>query len=230
MQKNYIALITAAGESRRIGGEKKELIKIDGKEIIYHAVLPFIKINLFKAIFITCQQEFKNQFQDSLKEIIKKNVIEFVPGGKTRQESVFLGLKAMEHLDPGIVLIHDGARPFITEEIIKNVIAGTLQYGACAPLIPVVDSIKKVENNFITDHPQRQSLMAIQTPQGFNFADILKCHIKVKDCSEYNKKSFTDDTEIYSLCEKNIYVVEGSRENIKITYPDDIKNFTKGQR
>ena len=229
MQKNYIALITAAGESRRIGGTKKELIKINEKEIIFHAVLPFIKTGLFKAIFITCQQEFENEFRNSLKDIINNNVIEFVPGGKTRQESVFLGLKAMEYLDPEIVLIHDGARPFITKDIIKNVVAGTLEYGACAPLIPVVDTIKTVENNFIIDHPQRQSLMAIQTPQGFNFTDILKCHKKVKECSEYSKKSFTDDTEIYSLCKKNIYIVEGSRENIKITYPDDVKNFTNGE-
>ncbi|MCL2792162.1 MAG: 2-C-methyl-D-erythritol 4-phosphate cytidylyltransferase [Spirochaetaceae bacterium] len=226
MQKNYIALITAAGESRRIGGTKKELIKIDEKTVIYHAVLPFAKTGLFKAIFITCQQEFESKFRDSLGDIINNNVIEFTHGGKTRQESVFLGLKAMEHLDPEIVLIHDGARPFITEEIIKNVISGTLEHGACAPLIPVVDTIKIVENNFITGHPQRQSLMSIQTPQGFKFIDILECHTKVRD----SEKSFTDDTEIYSLLGKNIYVVESSRENIKITYPDDLENFIKNKR
>ncbi|MCL2481168.1 MAG: 2-C-methyl-D-erythritol 4-phosphate cytidylyltransferase [Spirochaetaceae bacterium] len=223
--QNYIALITAAGESRRIGGTKKELIKIDEKAIIYHAVLPFVKTGLFKTIFITCQQEFENEFRNCLGEISNYNVIEFAPGGKTRQESVFSGLKAMKHLNPEIVLIHDGARPFITEDIIKNVISGTLEYGACAPLIPVVDSIKIVENNFITGHTHRQSLMAIQTPQGFKFSDILECHIKAKD----SKRPFTDDTEIYSLSGKNIHIVEGSRENIKITYPDDIKNFIKGR-
>ena len=221
MQKNYIALITAAGESRRIGGTKKELIQIGGRPIIYHAVFSFIKTGLFKAIFITCQQEFENKFRNTLEDMVNNNVIEFTRGGKTRQESVFLGLKAMEHLDPEIVLIHDGARPFITEEIIRHVAAGTLEHGACAPLIPVVDSIKIVESNFIKGHPQRQSLMAIQTPQGFNFADILACHEKVRDSG----KSFTDDTEIYSLCGKDIYATEGSRENIKITYSDDISKL-----
>jgi len=227
MQKNYISLITAAGESRRIGGKKKELITIDDRPIIYHAVLPFIKTGLFKAIFITCQPEFEKKFRSSLKDIINENncAVEFAVGGKTRQESVFSGLKAMKHLNPEIVLIHDGARPFITEDIIKNVVLGTIKYGACAPLIPVVDSIKTVENNFIKAHPQRESLMAIQTPQGFKFPDILECHIKAKDI----KKSFYDDTEIYSLCGKNIYIVEGSRENIKITYPDDIKNLSKSR-
>ncbi|MCL2705326.1 MAG: 2-C-methyl-D-erythritol 4-phosphate cytidylyltransferase [Spirochaetaceae bacterium] len=225
MQKNYIALITAAGESRRIGGTKKELIKIDEKAVIYHTVLPFVKTGLFKTILITCQQEYENEFRNCLGEISKYNVIEFAPGGKTRQESVLSGLMAMKHLDPEIVLIHDGARPFITEDIIKNVICETLKHGACAPLIPVIDSIKTVENNFIKEHPQRQSLMAIQTPQGFKFSDILECHIKAKDI----KKHFTDDTEIYSLSGKNIYIVEGSRENLKITYLDDIKYFTKGR-
>ena len=226
MPKNYIALITAAGESRRLGGTKKELIKIDDKPIIYHAVLPFIETALFKAIFITCQQEFENKFRNSLEHIINNIAINFLPGGKTRQESVLFGLKAMEYLNPEIVLIHDGARPFITEDIIKNVVSKTLEHGACAPLIPVVDTIKTVENNFIKAHPNRDSLMAIQTPQGFKFADILECHIKAKDI----KKSFTDDTEIYSLCGKNIYVTEGSRENIKITYPNDIENFIKRQK
>ena len=226
MQKNYIALITAAGESRRTGGTKKELIKINEKTVIYHTILPFIKTGLFKAVFITCQQKFENEFRDSLKELMKKNTIEFAPGGKTRQESVFSGLKAMEHLNPEIVLIHDGARPFITEEIIKNVVSATLKYGACAPLIPVVDTIKTVENNFIKGHPKRESLMAIQTPQGFKFPEILDCHKKAKD----RNKFFTDDTEIYSLCENVVFAIEGSRENIKITYSDDIKFFTKGQK
>ncbi len=225
MQGNYIALITAAGESRRIGGTKKELINMDGKTVIYQAVFPFVNSKLFKAIFITCQKEFENKFRSSLKEIIEicKTPIEFVTGGKTRQESVFSGLQAMKHLDPDIVLIHDGARPFITEEIIKNVITGTLEYGACAPLIPVIDSIKTVENNFITGHPERQNLMAIQTPQGFKFRDILECHNRVKDIEKF----YNDDTEIYSLCGKKVFVTAGSRENIKITYPDDIKNFNK---
>ena len=225
MQGNYIALITAAGESRRIGGTKKELIKINEKAIIYHAVLPFVKTGLFKAIFITCQKEFENEFRTSLEEIISNNVIKFVQGGKTRQESVFLGLKAMENLNPEIVLIHDGARPFVTEEIIKNVVSKTLEFGACAPFIPVVDTIKAVENNFIKAHPSRESLMAIQTPQGFKFSDILECHIKAKDIN----KSFTDDTEIYSLCSKNIYAAPGSRENIKITYPDDFNHLFKAK-
>ncbi|MCL2293780.1 MAG: 2-C-methyl-D-erythritol 4-phosphate cytidylyltransferase [Spirochaetes bacterium] len=226
MEKNYVALITAAGDSRRIGGEKKELIKVDGKAIIYYAALSFVKTELFKAIFITCQPELEDEFRKSLEELTSSNIIKFVPGGKTRQESVFFGLKAMEYLNPEIVLIHDGARPFVTENLIKNIFDGTLKYGACAPLIPVVDSVKIVENNSIVGHPRRQTLMGIQTPQGFTYPEIFECHKKAKNI----EKSFTDDTEIYSLCGKNIHIADGERGNIKITYPDDMKICIKHRK
>ncbi|MCP5514782.1 MAG: 2-C-methyl-D-erythritol 2,4-cyclodiphosphate synthase [Spirochaetales bacterium] len=223
MKKSIFALITAAGKSSRMGGIKKELIKIGEKPLLYHTVLHFLENRRISGIFIICSRGMETEFKKALKDLPvfrDKPEIVYVQGGDSRQASVFAGLKAMRSLKPDIVLIHDGARPFVSEKIINSVIDGTIEHGSCAPVIPLVDTVKAIESNVIAAHPDRSGFKAIQTPQGFLFTPILEAHIKASEHS----CTYTDDTEIYSLDNGRVYTVDGEKENIKITYPDDVKN------
>ncbi len=223
MKKSIFALITAAGKSSRMGGIKKELIKIGERPLLYHTVLHFLENCRISRIFIICSSGMETEFKKALKDLpafLDKPEIIYVTGGDSRQASVFAGLKAMSSLKPDIVLIHDAARPFVSEKIINSVIDGTIEYGSCAPVIPLIDTVKAIDSNVITAHPARSDFKAIQTPQGFIFTAILEAH---KKASEHSC-TYTDDTEIYSLDHGMVYTVDGEKENIKITYPDDIKN------
>ncbi|MDX9801118.1 MAG: 2-C-methyl-D-erythritol 2,4-cyclodiphosphate synthase [Spirochaetia bacterium] len=225
MEKTVFALITAAGKSSRMGGIKKELIEIAERPLLYHTVLHFVKNHRINKIFITCSSGTEEKFKKALDDLIKSRdtlEIVYVAGGESRQDSVLAGLKAMSMLNPDIVLIHDGARPFVSEKTINNVIDGTIKHGSCAPVIPLVDSVKLIDNNIITGHPDRSAYKAVQTPQGFVFSSILEAHLK----SARDSRSYTDDTEIYSLYNGSVYTVDGEKENIKITYPDDVKRRT----
>jgi 2-C-methyl-D-erythritol 4-phosphate cytidylyltransferase/2-C-methyl-D-erythritol 2,4-cyclodiphosphate synthase len=148
----------------------------------------------------------------------------FVKGGDTRQESV---LNALEFLadkaaDDSIVLVHDGARPYISDDIIERVLGAVREHGAAAPCIPPVDTLKQVDplaaTQTISAHFDRSGLKAVQTPQGFQFAPFLDAHRK----AACDGKSYTDDTEIWGRYVTPVLAVEGSVGNIKLTYPGDI--------
>ncbi|WP_432963478.1 2-C-methyl-D-erythritol 2,4-cyclodiphosphate synthase [Treponema sp. OMZ 840] len=150
---------------------------------------------------------------------------EFIHGGETRRESV---LFALEHLakentalkTPDLVLIHDAARPFVSPEIIKNVLELAAQKGAAAPGVPPVDTYKEIsaDSMRIVRHLPRSLLTAVQTPQGFCFEKLLDAHRKA--CAD--GKTYTDDTEIWGMYEGDVYLCEGDRKNIKITYKEDL--------
>ena len=173
------------------------------------------------------------------------NVI-FTPGGDTRQESVFNALKALDcgatisdapqkervkalsaaSLDrsykiPRLVLIHDGARPFISQSLVKKTLTAALKYGAAVPALQPVETQKEMDSSSkIARHLKRSSLAAVQTPQGFLFPEILECHKKAK---KEGKTDFTDDTEIWdNYSDKKTRVIPGEPGNIKITYPKDV--------
>lgn len=248
MHRAVFVLITAAGESSRMGGAKKELLSVNDKPIIISAITPFFSVPQVKEIFITYNEKSKTQFKTVLEEAglysfdnEKENnnfpPIHLVLGGKTRQQSIFNGLKAIkkrteafsdDEASNAFVLIHDGARPFISTEIIEAVIDGTIAYGACAPVIPITDSLKTVNStSFIERHPARTSYQAIQTPQGFNLNAIFDAHTAA---ASDTVSTFTDDTEIYAsfaVDNKKIFTVPGSEKNIKITYMSDLKASEK---
>ena len=130
----------------------------------------------------------------------------------------------MEKENPDCVLIHDGARPAVNGEVIKSVFESVKENGACAPAVSLVDSIKEIDDrNRISGHPDRNRYRGIQTPQGFYFKNILEAHRKASSDS----RIYTDDTEIYSRYAGDVYTVQGSESNRKITYKNDIDFFEK---
>ena len=158
---------------------------------------------------------------------------EFIPGGASRRESV---LCALEHLAAGcksdcdidLVFIHDAARPFVSPDLVKKVLSFAREKGACAPALPVVDTCKEIdtETSAITRHLPRSRLAAVQTPQCFYFKKLLEAHRKAHN----DGKTYTDDTEIWGAYEGDVYVCEGERTNVKITYKEDLPGGTSASR
>ena len=152
-----------------------------------------------------------------------KEKVEYVQGGYTRQKSV---LNALEHINkaavqPDYVLIHDGARPFITDNLIYFVIQGVKEFEAAAPGIKPVDTIKEInESGFIVKHLERSLLTAIQTPQGFVFKKLFAAHKKAAS----DGHDYTDDSEIWGKYVGQVKLITGDPKNIKITYPGDLEN------
>jgi len=217
-------IISAAGSSSRMGGEKKQYRFIDGLSVLEKSILPFWlcpQINLIVLVISpNDENHIKNIFTDTLKKGIEEGKIIFANGGDTRQESVYNGLLRLQDQNIDYVLIHDAARPWISQKLIVNVIDAVKQHGQAAPGITPVDTIKKIDaDGFITEHLIRANLVSIQTPQGFSYNDILDCHKKAAQ----EKKAFTDDTELISMyLHKSVFVVNGEADNKKITFMADL--------
>lgn len=232
--KKIAIIITAAGSSSRMGGgTKKEFLPLGDGTVLSTCVKTFVEAsknpeNSFDIshLVVTVPKDgslgaaaalsaFFN-FDDSIKE-----KVEYVSGGTSRQRSVFNALSYLKRHGnpPDLVLIHDGARPFLTAKIIYDVIDAALDYGAAVPGITPTDTIKEMDSQgFIERHLQRASLLSVQTPQAFNFEKIYNAHISAfTDPYEY-----TDDSEIYGKYCGKVKMVLGDVKNKKITYPGDI--------
>jgi len=165
-------------------------------------------------------------------EGVREDRIVPVPGGDTRQKSVRAGLEAAaehpgnspsERLD--VVLIHDGARPWISAALITAVLEGARRHGGCAPVVSPPDAIKSVdEAGFITFHSGRGTTLGVQTPQGFVFDRILEAHRRAAS----DGAVYIDDTEIFEKYSGRVYTVPGDPRNRKITYPHDLDPGNRG--
>jgi 2-C-methyl-D-erythritol 4-phosphate cytidylyltransferase len=201
------------------GGIKKEYRILADKPILCWSILPFIQLALFDSIIIAVPPGQINQVQALLTDFIDLSKVQFVEGGKTRQESVYFALLALEQKKPAYVLIHDGARPWVTKEIILDVLAGTKKQGACIPVIKARDAMKELDQaQLIRRHLDRETTVCAQTPQGFSFSQILAAHKKAAPLA----KLFIDDSEVYAQFIGPVLTVAGSTENRKITYEYDL--------
>lgn len=145
-------------------------------------------------------------------------------GGATRQESVRSGLEAIARFKPGKVLIHDAVRPFIAAQTISAVLATLAQDAAAIVAVPLADTLKRVENGFVTGTVDRANLYRAQTPQGFRFADILAAHrnAAIAKTSAGAAIEFTDDAMIAEWAKLRVRLIEGAEDNFKITTQADL--------
>lgn len=206
----FSAIITAGGTSSRFGNTNKLLEKINGKEIIRHTVDAFVKASIEDIVICA-----NVSIIDTISGIFTgyQNV-RIVEGGATRQESVLNGLKAV---NCDYVLIHDGARPMITPEIIRKAMDEVVEKKAVSVMTKTVDTIKKVdENGKIITTIDRTQLYNTQTPQAFEYNLIKSVHEK------YVGESFTDDAGMVEASGVDVYIVEGDYRNIKVTTRSDL--------
>ena len=212
------AIVLAGGRGKRMNYHKsKQFIEIKGKPVLVYTLEKFIYNKSIDEVILVLPED---EVDYCKKEVLQKyslKVDRIVIGGKERQDSVFNALEVMEKAN--IVLIHDGARPFISEKIIEEGIKYANIYGAAAPGVTPKDTIKiKNEDNISVDTPDRNTLVAVQTPQCFKYDEIYQCHRKIKE----ENAIVTDDTSVVERYGHKVYLYEGDYTNIKITTPEDL--------
>ena len=212
-------IIPAAGSGSRMGASlPKLLLELAGAPIIVRTLRSVLQLKNIAQIIVTAPKEYVSTYRELLTP--ESGLITVVCGGKTRQESVRIALAEISrkiiHPEKELVLIHDGARCFVTKKILEDAVMGGEKYKAVTVAVPVIDSIKRVNNDGVAiESLQRSELWIIQTPQVFTFSLINNAH-------HSNESIATDDA---SLVEKfhPVYMVEGDRCNIKVTTPFDLK-------
>ena len=215
------AIVLAAGQGKRMHTKiQKQFLEIKGYPVLYYSLRCFQDSPLIEDIILVTGEESVLYCQ---KEIVGKygftKVTNVISGGKERYDSVYQGLLACENSD--YVLIHDGARPFITEEILERGLTGAEETGACAVGMPSKDTVKIAdESGYIAETPDRSKVWMIQTPQIFQYALIRSAHESIRTREMSN---VTDDAMVVEQ-ETGIKVrlAEGSYQNIKITTPEDL--------
>ncbi|WP_373600632.1 2-C-methyl-D-erythritol 4-phosphate cytidylyltransferase [Paraclostridium bifermentans] len=214
-------VIVAAGTGSRMNADiNKQFIKLNDKEVIVHTIEKFYKNKNINDIVVVIREDEQEYFNENIINKYKFNNIKIAYGGKERQDSVYNGIKKLDD-NCDVILIHDGARPFVTNSIIENAIKEAKQHNAVVVGVKVKDTIKVVgENGNVIDTPNRSYLWSVQTPQ------VFKCDVITKAYEDaYNNNYYgTDDAMLVERIGYDIKMVEGSYDNIKITTPEDL-NF-----
>ena len=210
------AVIVAAGTASRMGGIDKVMAPLKGEPMIVRTVRTFQNCNAISEIVIVTRSDLIQTIGDLCTGFDKVKAV--VVGGKSRQESVNLGLNALSD-KMKLAAVHDGARPLITWQVIDRTVRAAHAYGAAAPAIPVKDTIKVVEGFVVKNTPDRSTLRAIQTPQVFDY-DMLRGALKK---AELDGASVTDDCSAVERLGLTVKIVEGDERNIKVTTPMDLK-------
>ena len=217
-----IALILAAGSGSRMGNadKPKQFLPIYGKPLMLHTIEAFEVHEEVDAIVIVTNQDYVDQVKVWCKQYDLLKVKAVVAGGNERQISVYNGLQAVKKIaksDNDIVLIHDAARPLISQRIITDNIRVCEKYDACDTVIKASDTIVRSNNDeSITDIPLRKELYQGQTPQTFKLNIILDAH------EHAIKNNLPDDAKLVLSLGKEVRLVQGSKQNFKITTFDDL--------
>ena len=228
MQDTSAVVIVAAGASRRMGRDKL-WIPLEGRITLARTIDAFQQSPSIDRIVVVTSAERRSEVHALCSQESWDKVQAVVTGGARRQDSVCQGIDALAALPhpPRWVMIHDGARPFVTQAIIEAGLQAVQEYQAAIAAVPVKDTIKQVRNNIIQDTPDRSSLWAVQTPQVFSFKLIHQAHHSVQA-----QQDATDDAILLERLGHHVAIFPGSYTNIKITTQEDLlfaTAFLKGQ-
>lgn len=201
-------ILACAGKGTRTGFEQnKLLINQNGKTILEHTLSAFIESKLIDQIIIATSKDD----YESIKQIVPNDII-LILGGETRTQSI---KNALDYVNGDIVLIHDGARPFVSTNMIKDCIDTTKKFGSAIPIVQSRDTVAKIDSQFITEYIGKESLGNVQTPQGFTTALIKEAYENVGD------RTFNDDGEIYLNYTGKLAYYNGETKNVKLTFKED---------
>lgn len=214
------AIVLAAGTGRRMNSKvHKQYMLLMEKPVLYYALKAFEKSKVTDIVIVTGAGETEYCRREIVERYSIQKVHAIVEGGKERYHSVYEGLKAAEGAD--YVLIHDGARPFLTEDVIARSIKTVRESRACVVGMPVKDTIKVVgEDGIAKETPDRNTLWQIQTPQSFSYTLIADAYKRVLASDDL---AVTDDAMVLEKASgQKVRVIEGDYRNIKITTPEDL--------
>lgn len=220
------AIVLAGGSGKRMNSSvKKQFLEIDGKPLLYYSLAAFEESFVNEVVLVASLEDMEYCQKEIVEKFGLKKVVKIVPGGKERYHSVANGVMAAEECD--YIFIHDGARPFVTGDMLLRLLKEVQFCGACVAGMPVKDTIKIADTEgFIETTPRRDLVWTIQTPQVFSYTLIKKayeCLIKEETSLIEKGISVTDDAMVVeTLLGERVKLVEGSYKNIKITTPEDI--------
>ncbi|MBA7670438.1 2-C-methyl-D-erythritol 4-phosphate cytidylyltransferase [subsurface metagenome] len=208
------AIIVAAGESRRMGGVDKAFALLGGKPVLSRAVDAFQRCGSVQQVVLVVNEQNLERCRQLVAESGWSKVTGVCPGGERRQDSVAAGLSHLSHCD--WVIIHDGARPLVTVDLIEHGLEAARETGAAVAAVPVTDTIKVAgDDRIVHQTPPRRNLWAVQTPQVFRFGIIAEAYRQAKG-------EVTDDASLVEQLGYKVKLYMGSYANIKVTAPDDL--------
>lgn len=212
------AVIVSAGNSTRMGGINKQFLELNGTPVIANTITAFQRSSIIDEIIIVTRE----CDIDAVAKLVDKyeftKVANIVAGGETRQLSVYNGVISASNV-ADLVVIHDGARPLVSDRVITETVKSAAEFGAAATGVKVKDTVKVVDDNDnIIDTPDRTYMRFIQTPQVFK-KDLYLDAVNTVE----NSKDFTDDCKLLEAYGKTVKFIDGDYENIKITTPEDIE-------
>lgn len=215
------AVICAAGQGKRMQmKENKQFLLLNDKPLLIHTLEKWEQADAVDVLTVVVADGEIERVQALIDTYDLRKVKRIVVGGQERQDTVYNGLVALRQDQPDIVLIHDGARPFITTAQIESCISNVKEHGAAVLGVPVQDTIKTVSDELIATHTlDRSTLWAVQTPQGFTYSLIVKAHEQAR----HEGYIATDDAALVERMGLPVYIVQGNRHNIKLTAPADIE-------
>ncbi len=227
--KPRTAIILAAGSGRRMqSGVPKQFMSLGDKPVIWYSLDAAERSEIIdECILVTGEKDISYVRSEIVNRYGFRKVKGVIAGGSERYESVFRGLQAMDNQD-GYTFIHDGARPFLTEDILRKTFEAAVSYGACVAAMPVKDTVKLAdEDGFAVQTPDRRLVWAVQTPQVFETALIYRAYellFKRLQGGRQKEIRVTDDAMVAEMMLGiRVKLVETSYENIKITTPEDMR-------
>lgn len=221
----FSAIVLSAGKGSRMECKvHKQYLQLLDKPIIYYALKAFEDSPVDEIILVVGKGEENFCREELIDKYHLHKVTHIIEGGKERYHSVFNGLQKC--VDSDYVLIHDGARPFLQQDVIERAMEAVSEYDACIAAVPVKDTIKLVnENAVVKETPQRDLLWSIQTPQAFNGKMIRTAYEKLIAEEKADIEVFvTDDAMVVErYCRAQVHIFNGSYRNLKITTPEDLE-------
>ena len=211
------AVIVAAGSSQRMGGDNKLLLELAGTPLLVHTLGAFERCDVVRDIVLVCGEQDILPYTTLARSAGISKLYAVVRGGDSRTTSARAWLGAAP-ADTVMVAVHDGARPLVSEALIAEAVYAAAEHGAAAPVVPVKDSIKRIENGRITADVARDTLAAVQTPQVFRRALLERALSGAARAG----RTYTDDCAAVEAYGQPVFVTHGSYQNIKITTPEDL--------
>lgn len=219
----HVAIVLAAGNGKRMGGDcPKQYIELEGKPILYYCLKTFEESFMDEVVLVTREEDIEMCRKDIVDKYGFKKIARIVAGGRERYESVCKGITAVNDAN-SYVYIHDGARAFVSLDILERTKKAVEEYSACLVCVPSKDTIKVSDKDGnVEDTPKRSSLWCAQTPQAFKRDVILKAFEKMFIQGGDNADITDDASVVEKYSNYKVKIVEGDYTNIKITTPEDL--------
>ena len=212
------ALIVAAGRGQRFGGSlPKQYAPLRGERLLRRTLRAFLNHPRIQTVMVAIHPDDADIFAEAVQGMAG---VSAVPGGATRQDSVRLGLEALATSAPDLVLVHDGARPMVSVALLDAVLDALHDAVGVLPVVPVIDTLKRVDGLRVGETVPRENLVRAQTPQGFRFPDILAAH------RQFAGEALTDDAAVLERAGLTVVTVPGDETNIKVTTMDDLARLS----